>query len=119
MPVSPTNRVLAFKQSGGLCGYCGEELTERNLTIDHKVPRCHGGDHSLENLIACCRWCNTSKGRSHIEDFRLRMAAKHLPVRFNAEQLAFLAEIGVSDQVGFDPNRAFHFEKVGRNESSV
>lgn len=117
MPVSPTNRVLAFQQAGGKCGYCGEDLNERNLTIDHKVPRCHGGDHSLGNLIACCRWCNTSKGRSHIEDFRLRMAAKHLPVKFNAEQLAYIAEMGFALDLGFDPDHQFHYERLQENES--
>lgn len=41
------------------CGYCG--ATE-NITIDHVVPLVRGGTHTVENLVAACGWCNSSKG---------------------------------------------------------
>jgi len=119
MSVGPVKRFNAVNRTDGKCGYCGADLDERNLTIDHKIPKCHGGDHAQENLLACCRWCNTSKGRSHIEDFRLRMSARALPVKFNAEQLAYLASIGVAPAVGFDPNHQFYFERMAINEPSI
>lgn len=32
------------------------------LTLDHVIPRSRGGKSSWENLVACCRRCNHSKG---------------------------------------------------------
>lgn len=43
----------------GLCAYCGEV---RKLTMDHKEPLKPGGAHDIDNIAACCRSCNSSKG---------------------------------------------------------
>ncbi len=32
------------------------------MTVDHVQPRMRGGDHSIGNLVACCRECNVAKG---------------------------------------------------------
>lgn len=45
--------------SAGHCAYCGR--TE-NLSIDHLIPRLHGGEDGADNLVTACRSCNSSKG---------------------------------------------------------
>jgi len=45
-------------RAGGLCVYCSRP---RSLTIDHFNPVVHGGAGSIENLIPCCKSCNSSK----------------------------------------------------------
>lgn len=40
-----------------LCQYCGA----RAENIDHVVPRSRGGGHTWENVVACCRRCNSRK----------------------------------------------------------
>ena len=42
------------------CQYCGRQTTP--LTIDHVIPRVHGGRHSWENLVCSCIACNNRKG---------------------------------------------------------
>lgn len=41
------------------CRYCG---SEERITIDHVVPRIHGGDDGPDNLVCACLRCNLHKG---------------------------------------------------------
>jgi 5-methylcytosine-specific restriction endonuclease McrA len=43
----------------GECVYCG---ATGNLTTDHLIPRNRGGDDSADNLVLCCKSCNSSRG---------------------------------------------------------
>jgi 5-methylcytosine-specific restriction endonuclease McrA len=45
-------------RAGGFCVYCGRKS---RLTIDHFDPVSLGGAGSIENLIPCCKSCNSSK----------------------------------------------------------
>jgi len=44
------------------CAYCGEPAD----TLDHVVPRLHGGLTIRINLLAACRVCNGSKGATSL-----------------------------------------------------
>jgi 5-methylcytosine-specific restriction endonuclease McrA len=44
------------------CQYCSLDLTDKEATVDHIVPRHRGGGNSWVNLVACCRDCNLFKG---------------------------------------------------------
>lgn len=48
-----------YERDRQACRYCGGNST---LSVDHIVPRCQGGDDSLENLVVACRACNSKKG---------------------------------------------------------
>lgn len=41
------------------CQYCG---SNRNLTLDHVLPRSRGGDSGWANLVTACARCNHRKG---------------------------------------------------------
>lgn len=41
------------------CSYCG---SEKELSVDHLIPRKKLGSDLSENLISACRSCNSSKG---------------------------------------------------------
>jgi hypothetical protein len=45
------------------CQYCGRRPSQRELNLDHVVPRSRGGQDSWENLVVSCRVCNLKKGR--------------------------------------------------------
>ena len=53
----------------GKCIHCDARLvverdgrTERRVTVEHIVPRHHGGEDQLENLALACARCNGQKG---------------------------------------------------------
>lgn len=41
------------------CVYCSRE---NELSWDHLIPQSKGGPDDAENLVLCCRSCNSSKG---------------------------------------------------------
>lgn len=52
-------RLVVLARDGYTCAYCGQDAN----TVDHVVSIKAGGDPiSLENMVACCKRCNSSKG---------------------------------------------------------
>jgi HNH endonuclease len=49
------------------CHYCGRG--EGSRTKDHKVPKLLGGSGQVENLVLCCKMCNSIKGSRLYEWF--------------------------------------------------
>ncbi|WP_462137453.1 HNH endonuclease [Candidatus Mycalebacterium sp.] len=56
------NRLNIFRRDGGKCQYCGREFPKRELTIDHVIPRSHGGTSRWNNVVCSCGTCNRKKG---------------------------------------------------------
>ena len=54
-----------FKRDNGLCQYCG---TDRDLTLDHLIPRSKGGKSTWNNLVTACKSCNAKKGNYTLEE---------------------------------------------------
>ena len=50
------------------CIYCG--ATGVRLQLDHVIPRSRGGVDTPDNLVACCKPCNTSKGARTPDEWR-------------------------------------------------
>lgn len=73
------------------CQYCGTKLPGKDLTLDHIIPKAHGGKDAWENLVTCCGLCNGLKGDRFLTegirypmDFpvvELRGQVMHLPRR--------------------------------------
>ena len=49
------------KAAEGRCYYCGLTVEPSRLTMDHVVPITRGGRSEKNNLVACCKDCNTKK----------------------------------------------------------
>ena len=45
------------------CQYCARRPGQRELNVDHVMPRSRGGEDSWDNLVISCRSCNLKKGR--------------------------------------------------------
>lgn len=73
--LSPTRENI-FKRDGRRCLYCN---TEKNLTIDHVLPKSRGGLNTWENLATCCSKCNVTKDSKTPEE--AGMTLRHKPFK--------------------------------------
>ena len=55
-------RVVLHDVQRGRCNLCEIRVDFRNLTLDHIIPRAHGGLDDDENLQLLCGPCNSLKG---------------------------------------------------------
>lgn len=53
-------RQIVLARDNFRCVYCGEADAE--MHIDHVVPISRGGSNEVDNLVAACAACNSSKG---------------------------------------------------------
>lgn len=44
------------------CWWCGKELVDGDIHVDHRIPLARGGSNSVGNLCLTCSTCNQSKG---------------------------------------------------------
>lgn len=49
------------KTASGRCHYCHCRFPHDQLTMDHVVPLARGGRSTKDNLVPCCKECNTRK----------------------------------------------------------
>lgn len=94
------------------CAYCGGLLNDDTLMIDHITPRSKGGKNNMDNLLPCCRACNSSKGAKTLEEFRLfkSFTQKVSDLPFNQKQIEFLFKKGAFPLFGIVDGYTFHFE---------
>jgi 5-methylcytosine-specific restriction endonuclease McrA len=71
LPELRLSRRSIFARDNYTCQYCG--ATGKDLTIDHVMPKRMGGPASWENLVACCRRCNTKKGDKLAEKVGMKL----------------------------------------------
>jgi len=72
LPELKLSRRSIFARDNYTCQYCGVQT--RDLTIDHILPKRHGGGMHWENLVACCRRCNTRKGDKLLPQSGMKLA---------------------------------------------
>ncbi|MFQ5806037.1 MAG: HNH endonuclease [Phycisphaerae bacterium] len=70
------NRRNLFARDHNRCQYCGRRVPTSDLSIDHLIPRSHGGTTCWENLVCACTRCNVKKGGRTPEQAGLRLIAK-------------------------------------------
>jgi hypothetical protein len=57
-------RESIFEDWNWCCAYCDKQLSDRDATIDHIVPKHKGGHSTRSNLACSCQSCNQKKGSS-------------------------------------------------------
>jgi hypothetical protein len=70
------NRKAIIKRDGSACQYCSKRLSNREITIDHVVPRSHGGINSFVNCVVSCSRCNGLKRNRTPEEAGLKLISK-------------------------------------------
>ena len=72
-------RLVVLNRDGWTCHYCGLDAN----TVDHLIAIVKGGDPlSLDNLVASCKSCNSSKGSRNAPFF---LAQKATPLIFRSK----------------------------------
>lgn len=62
-------RESIFESWNWKCAYCERQLSDRDATIDHILPK-HKGGHSTRSNMACsCTNCNRSKGSFYWQEW--------------------------------------------------
>jgi 5-methylcytosine-specific restriction endonuclease McrA len=75
----PFSRRNVFKRDHFTCQYCGAQPGSAELTIDHVIPRSHGGSSSWDNCVLACVACNRRKANRTPE--QAGMVLRKQPVR--------------------------------------
>ncbi len=76
MPELKLSRRSIFARDNYTCQYCG--IHSKELTIDHVIPKRLEGPTTWDNLVCCCRKCNSKKGDKTLQQvgFKLRKEPK-------------------------------------------
>ena len=56
------SRENLFQRDKFRCAYCNKKYNKSELTVDHIIPKYHGGKTSWNNTITACSKCNSIKG---------------------------------------------------------
>jgi len=109
---------------GRACWYCGVELGEREIHIDHIQPLSGGGKDSIENLALSCMSCNRAKWDMQLIEFfdwvkRIRGLYK-FPAKKAFEHLeAFCDHPNLTERRKSDKNSANGRDNGGKGGSNT
>lgn len=72
--ISGEDVLIVHRYFNSTCVYCGrqahDESTNSNpVGIDHIDPLSRGGLNAIENLVCCCRACNSSKSNKDVREW--------------------------------------------------
>lgn len=56
------NADMLFLRDGYICQYCRKAFSRNMLSMDHVLPRYHGGESNWNNLTTACKDCNHERG---------------------------------------------------------
>lgn len=107
----PETRKLILDKFNGRCAYCGWEINNRQMQMDHIVPKEHGGEDTYENLNPSCRYCNNYKGVYDFPYLRQQIAlqverGRKYSVNFRMAERYGLIEVIPEKEV------VFYFERL-------
>jgi 5-methylcytosine-specific restriction endonuclease McrA len=110
------DRQKVLDKHNGHCGYCGNEITLKEMQVDHIIPKWNKILHKdnlekindFNNLMPTCRRCNHYKRGDTLEQFREKM--KTLDERIKNGYINKVAiDFGIIVLTKFDG--VFYFEK--------
>ena len=113
-PISTNKSIQVWRKTEGLCWYCGKDFKDR-MTIDHVQPVSQGGSDELDNLVPCCKSCNSAKGGRSVDEYRLVIQRKKGMI-LELKQIMWLYSKGIEVP---DPDPClFYFETHNLKEHS-
>ena len=71
--IDKVSRYMLYKRDGGKCCYCGKNLTLKESTVDHIIPKDQGGLNIWENVALSCKPCNCKKDNRKPEEAGMKL----------------------------------------------
>ena len=69
----PLSRANVLARDNFQCLYCSRELSTKEATLDHVVPRSQGGKTTWDNIVCACGACNRRKGGRTPKEARMKL----------------------------------------------
>jgi len=60
---------LLLENMGPTCWYCKGKFREKDIYLDHVIPKSSDGKNDEENLVLACYACNSSKSNSSLKNW--------------------------------------------------
>lgn len=61
--ITRERRLAIYIRDGLSCVYCGSSIEDGiTLSLDHITPHSKGGTNLSNNLVTCCKRCNSARG---------------------------------------------------------
>ncbi|MDD5557197.1 MAG: HNH endonuclease [bacterium] len=95
-----------YLRDGNTCQYCGRSLGERDLNLDHILPRRLGGTTTWTNVVCSCVPCNLRKGEKTLRAARMDLLRPPRKPRWSPfSRIAFRRDGYASWDHFLDPSR--------------
>lgn len=96
------------KQFNFECAYCG---SKEEITPDHVVPIAKNGSTTIDNIVPCCRRCNSSKGMQDMETWYRKQPF------FDEERLKKILTLKKSYDIGraFERDCSYSYSNIINN----
>jgi 5-methylcytosine-specific restriction endonuclease McrA len=124
------NRQEVYNKCGGHCAYCGEEITIKEMQVDHIIPVSFFSDHirsnkrvpkflshlkgidvnHIDNLFPSCRVCNKWKSAFDLEFFRSELSEQVRRLNDYSSNYRIAKRYGLINEVNIPI--VFYFEKI-------
>lgn len=88
-------RQRIYNKTSGRCGYCGIGLGISEFQVDHIYPLCRGGSNLDNNLVAACPYCNKSKGKMTVVEFKIYVLDQAEKIRKSNGKFRLMEHFGV------------------------
>jgi len=98
-------RMNVFYRDQFKCQYCSIQLPANELTFDHVIPVSQLGATSWENVVTCCKGCNTRKGSKTIKAAGMQLLKKPKKPRWSPELCLRLLDGDPLEWWNFFPNK--------------
>jgi hypothetical protein len=112
---TPKQRLAVYGKTQGHCAYCGQEITIKQMQVDHIIAV--GGANptsarnETENLFPACRPCNYIKSTMSVEKFRQYI--EFLPDTLCRNNVTYRNALRFGRVVEAVTPCVFYFEKIG------
>lgn len=70
------SRENIFHRDHYKCQYCGQVFPAKQLTVEHVIPKHHGGKAVWNNIVSACSPCNNKKANRTPEQAHMRLLKK-------------------------------------------